>query len=59
MSEQLPETPIQREARILALIDIVVVDASDPQMEQAIYNALKELPEDEPIRAFQPRISDR
>ena len=59
MSEQIPETPIQREARILALIDIVVVDASDKPLELAILNALKGLPEDEPIRAFAPRISDR
>ena len=56
-----PETSIERERRVLALIDVVLVDASDPAMEVAIFNALKEQRDDEPIREFIPKVrpSDR
>lgn len=54
-----PETAIERERRVLALIDVVLIDASDPVMEVAIFNALKGLPEDEPIKVIRARPSSR
>jgi len=54
-----PETSIERERRVLALIDVVLIDASDEPMEKAIFNALKGLPEDEPIRVIRARPSSR
>ena len=44
-----PETSIERERRVLALIDVVLIDASDEPMEKAIFNALRNMPEDEPL----------
>lgn len=54
-SEPHPETSIERERRVLALIDVVLIDASDPQMEVAIFNALKGMPEDEPLQIIRTR----
>ena len=58
-AEPRPETNIERERRVLALIDVVLIDASDPVMEVAIFNALKGMPEDEPLRIIRARPSDR